>query len=305
MVASTNEMLDRWTCIINSGTQEIEVESEIITLAGEIIAKTSFGMDYENGKKVLRKLRTMQQVLFASNRYVGVPFSKFLCYKQHLEAKRLGDEIDALFLTIINYRIKSKEAGGRGSSAAGKEKNLLDLMLADKDCRKTLTTRELVDECKTFFFGGHETTALALIWTLLLLALHPEWQNQLREEIKQVIGDQVVDATTIAGLKKMDWVMSEALRLYPSAPNAQRQAKEDIRVGEVVIPEGTNMWIDIVSMNHDRDLWGETVNDFRPERFEADGVHGGCNSKMGYVPFGFGGRMCIGRNLSAMEKMKT
>lgn len=99
----------------------------------------------------------------------------------------------------------------------------------------------------------------------------------------------------------MDWVMSEALRLYPSAPNAQRQAKEDIRVGEVVIPKGTNMWIDIVSMNHDRDLWGETVNDFRPERFEADGVHGGCNSKMGYVPFGFGGRMCIGRNLSAME----
>lgn len=201
MVASTNEMLDRWTSMINSGAQEIEVESEIITTAGEIIAKTSFGMDYENGKKVLHKLRTMQQVLFASNRYVGVPFSKFLCYKQYLKAKRLGDEIDALFLTIIRNRIKSKEASGRGGY---KEKNLLDLMLADKDCRKTLTTRELVDECKTFFFGGHETTALALIWTLLLLALNPEWQNQLRVEIKQVIGDQVVDATTITGLKKVD-----------------------------------------------------------------------------------------------------
>lgn len=99
----------------------------------------------------------------------------------------------------------------------------------------------------------------------------------------------------------MGWVMSEALRLYPSAPNAQRQAKEDIRVGQVVIPKGTNMWIDIMSMNHDGGLWGESVHDFRPERFEADGVHGGCSSKMGYVPFGFGGRMCIGRNLSAME----
>ena len=95
--------------------------------------------------------------------------------------------------------------------------------------------------------------------------------------------------------------MSEALRLYPSAVNAQRQVREDIRVGEVVIPKGTNIWIDMLSMNHDRGLWGDTVNEFRPERFEADSVHGGCRSKMGYVPFGFGGRMCIGRNLAIME----
>jgi cytochrome P450 len=39
---------------------------------------------------------------------------------------------------------------------------------------RRLTTRELVGECKTFFFGGHETTALALLWTLLLLAAHPD-----------------------------------------------------------------------------------------------------------------------------------
>ncbi|WOH06757.1 hypothetical protein DCAR_0626185 [Daucus carota subsp. sativus] len=302
MVASTNEMLDRWTSIINSGSQEIEVESEIIATTGEIIAKTSFGMDYNNGKKVFHKLRTMQQVLFASNRYVGVPFNNFFCYKEYCEAKRLGDEIDALFLTIIKNKIKSREAGARvGITNARQEKNLLDLMLADKDCRRTLTTVELVDECKTFFFAGFETTALALIWTLMLLAMYPEWTNQLREEIKQVIGDQVVDATNIFGLKKMGWVMSEALRLYPSAVNAQRQVREDIRVGEVVIPKGTNIWIDMLSMNHDRGLWGDTVNEFRPERFEADSVHGGCLSKMGYVPFGIGGRMCIGRNLAIME----
>ncbi|KAK1366598.1 hypothetical protein POM88_042159 [Heracleum sosnowskyi] len=177
-------------------------------------------------------------------------------------------------------------------------------MLADNcvDGRlvNSLTTRELVDECKTFFFGGHETTALTLSWTLLLLAMHPEWQNQLREEIRQVVGGEVVDATKLAGLKKMGWVMSEVLRLYPSAPNVQRQAKDDIRMDKVIIPKGTNMWIDVVAMNHDRSLWGDTVHEFRPERFEED-MHGGCNQKMGYVPFGFGGRMCVGRNLATME----
>lgn len=68
---------------------------------------------------------------------------------------------------------------------------------------KGLTTDELVDECKTFFFGGHDTTALAITWSRLLLAMHPEWQNQLRQEIREVIGDIEVDVDRLAGLKKV------------------------------------------------------------------------------------------------------
>ncbi|KAL4557065.1 hypothetical protein LXL04_035235 [Taraxacum kok-saghyz] len=99
----------------------------------------------------------------------------------------------------------------------------------------------------------------------------------------------------------MGWVMKEVLRLYPSAPNVQRQAWGDIRVDqESIIPDGTNIWIDVVAMHHDVDFWGKDVNEFKPERFKDD-LHGGCQHKMGYIPFGFGGRMCVGRNLSTME----
>jgi len=99
---------------------------------------------------------------------------------------------------------------------------------------------------------------------------------------------------------QMKWVMNEVLRLYPTAPNVQRQAREDIQVDNLTIPNGTNMWVDVVAMHHDSSLWGENVNEFRPERF-MDDVNGGCNQNMGYLPFGFGGRMCVGRNLSFME----
>lgn len=98
----------------------------------------------------------------------------------------------------------------------------------------------------------------------------------------------------------MGWVLNEVLRLYPSSPNVQRQAREDIRVDDLTIPNGTNMWIDVVSMHHDPELWGEDVNEFKPERFKGD-MYGGCKHKMGYLPFGFGGRMCVGRNLTFME----
>ena len=43
-----------------------------------------------------------------------------------------------------------------------------------------------MDECKTFFFAGHETTALLLTWTVMLLASNQEWQQKLRDEIAQV-----------------------------------------------------------------------------------------------------------------------
>ncbi|KAI3471138.1 hypothetical protein Pfo_027801 [Paulownia fortunei] len=297
MVDSATSMVDRWACLINYGQPEIDVEKEIIRTAGEIIAKTSFGISYENGREVLEKLRAMQITLFQSNRYVGVPYGKFLNPKQTLKAKKLGKEIDALLHSIITDR-RNKPRKGKP------EQDLLGLLLAENTVegrqKRALTTKELVDECKTFFFGGHETTALALSWSLLLLALHPEWQNQLREEIREVIGDGTIDATRLAGLKKMGWVMNEVLRLYPPGPNLQRQTRQDIQVDNLVIPNGTNIWIDIVSMHHDHNLWDKDVNEFKPQRFKDD-AYGGCNHNMGFLPFGFGGRMCVGRNLTNIE----
>lgn len=50
----------------------------------------------------------------------------------------------------------------------------------------SLNLQMIMDECKTFFFAGHETTALLLTWTVMLLATNPEWQNKVREEVAQV-----------------------------------------------------------------------------------------------------------------------
>jgi cytochrome P450 len=85
--------------------------------------------------------------------------------------------------------------------------DLLDLLLhenqVDGKYGKRLSTKQLMDECKTFFFAGHETTALAISWTLMLLAMHEDWQNQLRDEIREVVGDKEVDINVLGGLTKV------------------------------------------------------------------------------------------------------
>ncbi|KAL6132017.1 hypothetical protein ACLB2K_070388 [Fragaria x ananassa] len=301
MVEATRSMLDTWSNQLkNSGTREIDVEKSIRETAGEIIAKASFGISYQSDNHVFEKLRALQISLFQTKRLLGVPFGELLYLKQALEARRLGEEINQLFSPIISAR---EEMIRSGSSPP--QRDLLGILLNQSDqqgsFRKTMTTQQLVDQCKTFFFSGHETSALSIVWTMLLLATNPQWQNELREEIREVVGDEEIDFDMLAGLKKMGWVMNEVFRLYPSGPNAQRQARDDIQVSEdLTIPRGTNMWIDIVGMHHDPELWGEDVHEFKPERFKDD-IHGGCKHKMGFLPFGFGGRMCIGRNMSFLE----
>ncbi|MCH99411.1 cytokinin hydroxylase-like, partial [Trifolium medium] len=192
-------MMDRWTTRINSGNLEIDIEREIVATAGEIIARTSFGINDDNARKICEKLRALQMALFKTTRYVGVPYIKFIDIKKTLEAMKLGKEIDKLLLYFIESRKESKII------RKGRE-DLLDLLLhenqVDGKYGKRLSTKELVDECKTFFFAGHETTALAISWTLMLLAMNEDWQNQLRDEIREVVGDKEVDINVLAGLKK-------------------------------------------------------------------------------------------------------
>lgn len=195
MVESTKQMMSKWITLINSGNREIDIEKDIIATAGDIIARTSFGIKDENARKVCEKLRALQMILFKTTRYVGVPYGKCLDIKKTLEAKKLGKEIDNLLLSVIKDRKNSLERKGR--------EDLLELLLQENQKTIKLSTRELVDECKTFFFAGHETTALAISWTLMLLAMHEDWQIQLRDEIREVVGDKDIDINVLAGLKKV------------------------------------------------------------------------------------------------------
>ena len=61
--------------------------------------------------------------------------------------------------------------------------------------------RFIVDNCKNMYLAGYETMAVTGSWTLMLLALYPEWQAKVREEVVRVCGDQLPDAELIRQMK--------------------------------------------------------------------------------------------------------
>ncbi|KAK1283642.1 hypothetical protein QJS10_CPB21g00449 [Acorus calamus] len=194
MVEITTTMLAEWTARASAtGTHETDVEPYIVRNAADIIAMASFGVDDSKGKAAFDKFKALQVALFSPNRLAGVPFGEYVQARRTAECRRLGEEIDGLLLSVIESRQRKSKGEGEGEERI----DLLGLLMWSG---KGLTARELVDECKTFFFAGHETTALAITWTMFLLALHPDWQRQLREEVAEATRGGDIDAVAMTKL---------------------------------------------------------------------------------------------------------
>lgn len=64
-----------------------------------------------------------------------------------------------------------------------------------------MTMEETIEECKQFYLAGHETTSSLLTWTMIVSAMHPNWQDKAREEVLRVCGKQQPNAAMISQLK--------------------------------------------------------------------------------------------------------
>jgi cytochrome P450 len=64
-----------------------------------------------------------------------------------------------------------------------------------------MTTEDIIGELKLFYFAGMETTAVLLTWTMVVLIMHPEWQDRAREEVLRIFGKNQLDSEGINELK--------------------------------------------------------------------------------------------------------
>ncbi|KAI1421794.1 cytochrome P450 [Xylaria sp. FL1777] len=172
------------------------------------------------------------------------------------------------------------------------------------------TDPQLRDQLLTFLAAGHETTSSALSWACYLLSKHPEFQDKLREEIRQALPDdtEIDQSTDLAGvlepLPYLNGIMNETLRLYPTVPLTMRQAIRDSSLAGQVIPKGVTVVLSMWQMNRSPDLWGPAAGEFRPERWITSGKpnsNGGANSNYEFLTFLHGPRSCIGQGFAKAE----
>jgi cytochrome P450 len=139
---------------------------------------------------------------------------------------------------------------------------------------------------------------MALTWTWLLLARHPEAAARLHSEI-----DAAVDADA-AHLPYARAVVAESMRMFPPAWIIGRRAAADLVVDGWTVPAGTLITTSPWVLHHDDRWWGDG-HVFRPERWlTAEGTFAETapgQPRGAYFPFGAGRRVCIGESFAWTE----
>lgn len=172
--------------------------------------------------------------------------------------------------------------------------DLLDLMLHSDTGPMDSTL--IADQVITFLVAGHETTGNVLAFAAHYIAQDREISRRIREEVSAVCEGGSIAHGDVSKLRYTRAVVSEALRLWPTAPGFFRAARVDTTLGGYAIEKGEWVFTLLLGVHRDRGVWGENADEFDPERFM-----GRAPDANQYKPFGTGPRACIGRAFALHE----
>ncbi|KAM3685590.1 hypothetical protein ACJW31_11G129800 [Castanea mollissima] len=283
---------------VKGGVADIEIVEDFRSLSADIISRASFGSNYSQGEEIFLKLKALQAIMSKGN--IGVPGFRFLPRKNNRAMWNLEEEINSMILKVVKQRTE-----------ASYEKDILQMILEGAKSNNgyygpsTDSSRDkfIVDNCKSMYFAGYETTAITASWSLMLLATHPEWQARARAEVLEIVGDSLLDGNMLRNMKTLTMIIQETLRLYPPVAFVVGEALEDITFQDILISKGINMQIPIPILQQHYDLWGLDAHKFNPERF-AHGIVGACKTPQAYMPFGVRSHVCAGQHF-AMTELKV
>jgi cytochrome P450 len=267
-----------------------DVHKDMMRLTLGIVAQTLFGAEVGDHAEVVGEALEAVLSVVADPLPMFIPLLNRLPTPQRKRFDRAVIKLDGIIYGVIEER--------RKAGAAPADDLLSMLLHAQDDDGSRMSDKQLRDECMTLFLAGHETTAINLSWTWLLLSQHPEAKAKLVRELDDVLGDRPLTFADVPNLKYTGYVIAESLRLYPPAWSMGREACEDLEIGGYRIGRGHQVWFCPWAIQRDP-RWFDEPDAFLPERWEGDFAKR--LPRFAYFPFGGGPRFCIGQAFAQIE----
>jgi len=284
MVAGAERMCDEW-----QAAGRLPVASEMRRLTLDVLAKSLFDVDLSDVAAEAPAIvdAVLDDVSARAFAEVYVPI--VVPTRANLRSLRRIRQADRLLDTLIADR--RLQADGRH--------DLLSVMVAGVDGHGPgATNQEVKLAAIPLLFAGHETTAMALTWTLHLLARHPDVQRRLQGELDRILGSRRATAADARTLTFASHVVYESLRLYPPIWGFGREAVRDTQLDGYRIPAGTAVFASQWVLHRDARYFANP-SDFDPDRW-AEGLAARL-PRCVYMPFGVGPRRCLGSTFAVLE----
>jgi cytochrome P450 len=270
---------------------EVNVELEMTRVTLDVIVDLMLGTQLSEDR-----IRTIQESLdplgaqfepdpvsFAAPDWVPMPGDR--------EYQRALDTIEGVVDDIVAER-----RGTEGTAEDG-PMDLLSALLRAQN-RGEQTDEQLRDEVVTMLLAGHDTTALTLTYTWFLLSRHPDARERVHDELDAVVGDGPPTMDDVREFEFLEWVIDEAMRLYPPVYTIFREPTTDVELSGYAIPEGTALMLPQWAVHRSPRFWDDP-DSFDPERWRPERVRD--RPRFAYFPFGGGPRHCIGKHLAKLE----
>ena len=237
-----------------------------------------------------------------SLRFLATRTFPWLC--RLLGIKVFKQEIMDFFKELVASTIKARDENGIVRP------DMIQLMMETKGKLgpgKDLTIEEMTAQAFGFFFGGFESSSTLMCFAAYEVGINEQIQRRLQDEIDQVLEDCNGQVTyeAINGMKYLDAVILESLRMYPSVIGSDRICAKPFELPPrvpgakpYVVQRGDIVWIPIYGIQHDPQYYPEPKK-FDPDRFYDDPKQ--MSNSLSFLSFGLGPRMCIGNRFALLE----
>ncbi|XP_043945401.1 cytochrome P450 3A30-like [Protopterus annectens] len=277
----------------------------------DVIGSTSFSVDIDslnhpNEPFVVHMKKALKFSFFNPLLIVAVIFPWIIPVLEKMDFTLFPHDTVNFFANAVKS-IKEKKKKGDSNERVDFLQMMMDSQLSDKNLvsngvdhtYKALTDDEIVAQSVLFIIAGYETTSTALTYLAYNLALHPDEQQKLQQEIDDTFPDKA--SLTYDGLMQMeylDMVINESMRLYPNGGRTERISSKTVEINGVTIPKGTVIMVPLYALHRHPNHWPDP-EEFRPERFSKENRE--TMDPYAYMPFGTGPRNCIGMRFALLN----
>ncbi|XP_001602395.3 cytochrome P450 4C1 isoform X1 [Nasonia vitripennis] len=286
-----------------AGTGVFDIQPFMVHCTFDMIFDTILGMpgssQKEGHKELVYWTEKMYELVHTRMIKVWLHADWIFSWTDLGKKQKEGQHVIHSFIeTAVARKKKEHYAIERDAIAPDRPRLMLLEQLIDHNAKTNLMNdTELRDETYTIFTAAQDTTGVISSFALLNLAINQEIQDKVREEIRNVVGNDSVTVEHLPELKYTELVIKETLRLYPIAPLMVREATGDIDLETCTLPKGCSIVMIPYETHRSTKYWTDPEK-FIPERFLPENSVG--RHPYAYIPFSGGLRGCVGQKFAIM-----